>query len=108
MQYLNIMTELEINKLATMLSSDDTEIREIALNILINKYDLDFDMWEYVDKDVCAFTYGFQKRGSYPQKYNTLLFLNLMVRDTLSKRSLYSYISLIKLIIEYNERKQNK
>ena len=46
MQYLNIMTELEINKLATMFSSDDTEIREIALSILINKYDLNFDMWE--------------------------------------------------------------
>ena len=50
MQYLNIMTELEINKLATMLSSEDTEIREIALNILINKYDLDFDMRESLDE----------------------------------------------------------
>ena len=102
------MTELEINKLATMLSSDDTEIRKIALNILINKYDLNFDIWEYIDKNVCAFTYGFQKRGSYPQIHNTLMFLKLKVRDIHCKRSLYSYISLIKLIIEYNERKQNK
>ena len=45
MQYLNIMTELEINKLATMLNSEDTEIRKIALSILKNKYDLDFYMW---------------------------------------------------------------
>ena len=61
MQYLNIMTELEINKLATMLSSDDTEIREIALNILINKYDLNFDMWESLD-EWPGLTYSFQKR----------------------------------------------
>ena len=39
MQYLNIMTELEINKLATMLSSEDIEIRKIALSILKNKYE---------------------------------------------------------------------
>ena len=107
MQYLNIMTELEINKLATMLSSNDTEIREIALNILKNKYDLDFDMWESLDKGP-GLTYSFQKRGSYPQIYNTLMFLKLKVRDIHCKRSIYSYISLIKLIIEYNERKQNK
>lgn len=61
MQYLNIMTELEINKLATMLSSEDTEIRKIALNILINKYDLDFDMWESLDEGP-GLTYSFQKK----------------------------------------------
>ena len=107
MQYLNIMTELEINKLATMFRSDDTEIREIALNILINKYDLNFDMCESLDKGP-GLTYSFQKRGSYPQIHNTLIFLKLKVRDIHCKRSLYSYIRLIKLIIEYNERKQNK
>ena len=101
------MTELEINKLATMLNSDDTEVREIALNILINKYDLNFDMWESLDKGP-GLTYSFQKRGSYPQIHNTLMFLKLKVRDIHCKRSLYSYISLIKLIIEYNERKRNK
>ena len=101
------MTELEINKLATMLNSDDTEVREIALNILINKYDLNFDMWESLDKGP-GLTYSFQKRGSYPQIHNTLMFLKLKVRDIRCKRSLYSYISLIKLIIEYNERKRNK
>ena len=107
MQYLNIMTELEINKLATMLSSEDTEIRKIALNILKNKYDLNFDMWESLDKGP-GLTYSFQKRGSYPQIYNTLAFLKWLVRNIQHKRSIYSYISLIKLIIEYNERKQNK
>ena len=107
MQYLNIMTELEINKLATMFSSEDTEIRKIALSILKNKYDLDFYMWESLD-ECPGLTYSFQKRGSYPQIHNTLMFLKLKVRDIHCKRSLYSYISLIKLIIEYNERKQNK
>ena len=107
MQYLNIMTELEINKLATMLSSDDTEIREIALNILINQYDLDFDMWESLDEGP-GLTYSFQKRGSYSHICNTLMFLKLRVRDIHNKRSIYSYIRIIKLIIEYNERKQNK
>ena len=107
MQYLNIMTELEINKLATMLSSEDTEIREIALNILINKYDLDFYMWESLDKGP-GLTYSFQKRGSYSHICNTLMFLKLMVKDIHNKRSLYSYIRIIKLIIEYNERKRNK
>ena len=107
MQYSNIMTELEIHKLATMLSSDDTEIREIALSILINKYDLDFDMWESLDKGP-GLTYSFQKRGSYSHICNTLMFLKLMVRDIHNKRSLYSYIRIIKLIIEYNERIRNK
>lgn len=101
------MTELEINKLATMLSSEDTEIREIALSILISKYDLDFDMWESLDKGP-GLTYSFQKRGLYPQIRNTLMFLKWLVINIQYKRSLYSYISLIKLIIEYNERKQNK
>lgn len=90
-----------------MLNSDDTEVREIALNILINKYDLNFDMWESLDKGP-GLTYSFQKRGSYPQKHNTLMFLKLRIRDIHNKRSLYSYIKIIKLIIEYNERKQNK
>lgn len=107
MQYLNTMTELEINKLATMFSSDDTEIREISLNILKNQYDLDFDMWESLDKGP-GLTYSFQKRGSYSHICNALMFLKLRVRNTHNKRSFYSYISLIKLIIEYNERKQNK
>ena len=107
MQYLNIMTELEINKLATMLSSEDTEIREIALNILTNKYDLNFDMWESLYKGP-GLTYSFQKRGSYSHICNTLMFLKLRVKDTQYRRSLCSYINLIKLIIEYNERKQNK
>ena len=101
------MTELEINKLATMLSSDDTEVREIALNILINKYDLNFDMWESLDKGP-GLTYSFQKRGSYSHICNTLMFLKLRVRNIQYKRSLYSYIRIINLIIEYNERKQNK
>ena len=107
MQYLNTMTELEINKLAIMFNSNDIEIKEIALSILINKYDLDFDMWESLDKGP-GLTYSFQKRGSYPQIYNTLAFLKWLVRNIAHKRSLYSYISLIKLIIEYNDRKQNK
>ena len=107
MQYLNIMTELEINKLATMLSSDDTEIREIALNILINQYDLDFDMWESLDEGP-GLTYSFQKRGSYSHMCNTLMFLKLRVRNTHNKRSFFFFLNLIKLIIEYNERKQNK
>ena len=101
------MTELEINKLATMLSSEDTEIRKIALNILKNKYDLDFDMWESLDKGP-GLTYSFQKRGSYSHICNALMFLKLRVKNTYCKRSLYSYIRIIKLIIEYNERKQNK
>ena len=107
MQYLNIMTELEINKLATMLNSEDIENRKIALSILKNKYDLDFYMWESLDKGP-GLTYSFQKRGSYSHICNTLMFLKLRVKDTCYKRSFYSYISLIKLIIEYNERKQNK
>ena len=101
------MTELEINKLATMLNSDDTEVREIALNILINKYDLNFDMSESLDKGP-GLTYSFQKRGSYSHICNALMFLKLRVKNTYCKRSLYSYIRIIKLIIEYNERKQNK
>lgn len=90
-----------------MLSSEDTEVREIALNILINKYDLDFDMWESLDEGP-GLTYSFQKRGSYSHICNTLMFLKLRIKDIHNKRSLYSYINLIKLIIEYNERKQNK
>lgn len=100
-------TIISKEKLEELLKSKDLEIRKIALSILKNKYDLDFYMWESLDEGP-GFTYSFQKRGSYPQTHNTLMFLKLKVRDIHCKRSLYSYISLIKLIIEYNERKQNK
>lgn len=36
------------------------------------------------------------------------MFLKLRVRDTHNKRSLYSYIRIINLIIEYNVRIRNK
>lgn len=43
-----------------MLSSEDIEIRKIALSILKNKYDLDFYMWESLDKGP-GLTYSFEK-----------------------------------------------
>ena len=89
------MTESEINKLAIMFNSNDTEIREIALSILINKYDLDFDLWESLDEGP-GLTYSFQKRGSYSHICNTLMFLKLRVKDIHNKRSIYSYIRIIK------------
>ena len=108
MQYLNIMTELEINKLATMLSSEDTEIRKIALSILINKYDLDFNIWEDFDPITWSWVYSFQKRGFQPKKYNVLVFLKMLVIRRIIRVESYNYKEIIKLIIEYNERKQNK
>ena len=108
MQYLNIMTELEINGLAKMLCSENTEICKIAVNILINKYDLDFDIWESYDCNTDLWVYNFHQRSEHSQKFNTLVFLNMLSLKISCMRKYYDGKSIIKLIIEYNERKQNK
>ena len=101
------MNENKINKLTEMLCSKDLEIRKLVIKFFENQYDLNFDMWESLYKGP-GLIYSFQKRGSYSHICNTLMFLKLRVKDTQYRRSLCNYINLIKLIIEYNERKQNK
>ena len=54
------MNLLNKNELLKLLDSPDIENRKIALSILKNKYDLDFYMWESLDKGP-GLTYSFEK-----------------------------------------------
>ena len=102
MQYLNIMTELEINKLTEMLCSKDLEIRKLVIKFFENQYDLDFTVYGLLDiKD------GYNPITLEPK--------DLLDNYTRSLSEIYSFIpnpslylakNLIEVIIEYNESKR--
>ena len=91
-----------------MLGSENTEICKIAVNILINKYNLDFDIWESYDCNTDLWVYSFHQRSESSQKFNTLVLLKIISIKISYMRKYYDVKSIINLIIEYNERKQNK
>ena len=50
----------------------------------------------------------FKKEDFNLKKYNVLVFLKMLVIRRIMRVESYNYKEIIKLIIEYNERKQNK
>lgn len=59
MQYLNIMKNLKNNReiIIDMLYSEDYETRKLAESILLEIYDLDFEIWKDVDWKNITFNY---------------------------------------------------
>ena len=106
------MTELEINKLATLLSSEDIEIRKLAVKIIENEYNLDFTVYGLLDING-KYKYSLNIKDDYGTiilKPKTLLdryirsnseppYYNLKIRSHLAK-------NLIEVIIEYNKSKR--
>lgn len=113
MQYLNIMTELEINKLATMLSSEDTEIRKLAVKIIENQYDLNFTIYGVLDINTNRYKYSLDIKDGYgPISLEPKDLLDRYLRNTSGisyftlKTKLRLAKNLIEVIIEYNESKR--
>lgn len=113
MQYLNIMTELEINKLTEMLCSKDLEIRKLAVKILENEYNLNFIMYGLLDLNTYKYKYSLDIKDGY----NPIALepKDLLDNYTRSLSEIYPFIpnpslhlakNFIKVIIEYNESKR--
>ena len=112
MQYLNTMTELEINKLTEMLCSNDLEIRKLTVKILENEYNLDFTVYGLLDINIDKYKYSLDIKDGYGPI--ALKPKDLLDRYTKIDSELPYYIlktrlrlakNLIKVIIEYNESK---
>ena len=106
------MTELEINKLAKMLNSKDREIKKLAVNILKNQYNLNFTIYEFLNIYASEFKYSLDENDGFntvPYKAKSLIKIfpleDVIVSD--EDNQLLAK-NVIELIIEYNERKQNK
>ena len=106
------MTELEINKLAKMLNSKDREIKKLAVNILKNQYNLNFTIYEFLNIYASEFKYSLDENDGFnpvPYKAKSLIKMfpleDVIVSD--EDNQLLAK-NVIELIIEYNERKQNK
>ena len=113
MQYLNIMTELEINKLTEMLCSKDLEIRKLVIKFFENQYDLDFTVYGLLDINTYKYKYSLDIKDGYNPI--TLEPKDLLDNYTRSLSEIYSFIpnpslylakNLIEVIIEYNESKR--
>lgn len=106
------MSELEINKLAKMLSSKDREIRKLAIKIIENQYDLNFTLYEFLNINGFDLTYSLDENDGFsPIPYNAKSLIKMfpleepVYSDTDQQRFAKN---VIEVIIEYNERKQNK
>ena len=108
MQYLNIMTELEINKLTEMLCSKDLEIRKLVIKFFENQYDLDFTVYGLLDINTYKYKYSLDIKDGYgPISLKPKDLLDRYTINSLSLRpSLYLAKNLIEVIIEYNESKR--
>ena len=113
MQYLNIMTELEINKLTEMLCSKDLEIRKLVVKILENQYDLDFIMYGLSDLNTYKYKYSLDIKDGYnPIALEPKDLLDNYTRNLseiypfIPNPSLHLAKNLIEVIIEYNESKR--
>ena len=109
MQYLNIMTELEINKLATMLSSDDIEIRKIAENIILENFDTNFYIHIYDNFKEIKLEISLDYINHFPYVYRTTKFMKEILKIVV----LYPEYSIfckdiINILFEYNDRIRNK
>lgn len=106
------MPELEINKLAKMLSSKDREIRKLAIKIIENQYDLNFTLYDILNLDTYEYKYSLDENDGFnPVPYNAKSLIKMFPLE----EPIYSDIdqqrlakNVIEVIIEYNERKQNK
>ena len=107
------MTELEINKLAKMLCSEDLEIIKLAIKILENQYDLDFTVYGLTDINTDKYKYSLNIKDGYdPIFLNAKDLLDDYVRSNsgipycILKSRLHFAKNFIKVIIEYNESKR--
>ena len=57
MQLLNIMKNIVKDKIIELLMSEDREIRRLAESILLETYNLDFEIWKDVDWNEMTFIY---------------------------------------------------
>ena len=113
MQYLNTMTELEINKFAEMLCSEDLEIIKLAIKILENQYDLDFTVYGLIDINTDKYKYSLNIKDGYdPIFLNAKDLLGDYIRSNsgipycILKSRIHFAKNFIKVIIEYNESKR--
>ena len=107
------MNENKINKLAKMLCSEDLEIRELAVKILKNQYDLDFTIYGLLDINTNKYKYSLDiKDGCGPISLEPKDLLDRYLRNTSGisyftlKTKLRLAKNLIEVIIEYNESKR--
>ena len=107
------MTELEINKLAKMLCSEDLEIIKLAVKILENQYDLDFTVYGLIDLNTYKYKYSLNIKDGYgPIALEPKDLLNNYTRSLseiypfIPNPSLHLAKNLIEVIIEYNESKR--
>ena len=109
------MNENKINELAEMLCSEDLEIIKLIVQILKNQYNLDFNVYGLSDINTGTYKYSLNIKDGYDP-----IFLNAedLLDDYIRSNSGIPYYILksrlrlaknfIKVIIEYNERKQHK
>ena len=104
---------MDKDKLITLLTSDDEEMRNIGLEIIKNNFELNFDFYQKV-KHGFLFSYTLTKNNSgyftIPAKRNIYEVLKSEIAYFNIYKDSKKYIEeLVNIIIEYNnEYRQNK
>ena len=97
------MTELEINKLATMLSSEDIEIRKVAMNYITSTFDTTFTVSYtptiYFGRNIQIIHVYSKSNTYYSTTIHSLLNLFITTPNMFRKQA---FLELLDLIFEYN------
>ena len=102
---------MDKDKLITLLTSDDEEIRKVGLEIIKNNFDCDFTIYGGVRRHDGKLIYSLQKEEINPiaiTEKNAYTALKRTI-ERINYLRIYFAKNIIELIIEYNnEYRQNK
>ena len=102
---------MDKDKLITLLTSDDKEIREVGLEIIKNNFDCDFTIYGGVKRYDGKLIYSLQKEEINPITIIEKTAYTELKRtvERINYFRIYLAKNIIELIIEYNnEYRQNK